>query len=163
MAEQKDVEIVRANAEQSKNFIDIGVPEKSKKDEYYKKLVEKQQECTANYVPFCNTCAKNDFDDEIKRVSVELSRSSFTKDEKNKGEKKIPLNLKSLDEYSKLTYFTLVDVKTVKEQHVVEGAKISRPAYQEYNYKCKQRNHGLSVHVPYGEHLEKEKAAGRSK
>ena len=163
MAEQKEVEIVKANAEQRKNFIDIGMPEKTKKDEYYKELTEKQQECTEKYIPFCYTCAKNDFDDEVKRVTVELSRSAFTKEEKNKGEKKVPLNLKPLDEYSKPSYFTLVDAKTVKEQHVVEGAKISRPAYQEYNYKCRQRNHGLSVHVPWGEHIEREKAAGRNK
>ena len=161
MADQKSVEIVPASVDQKRDLIDIYFPEKTKKDDYYKKLTEKQQEYTEKYEPFCYTCAKLDFDDEVRRVTSELSRTSFTKEEIAKGEKKIPLNLKSIDEYSKSSYFSLINSKTTKEQHVVEGSKVSRPAYQEYNYKCKLRKHGITVMVPWNEHIEREKSAGK--
>ena len=79
MADQKSVEIVPASVDQKRDLIDIYFPEKTKKDDYYKKLTEKQQEYTEKYEPFCYTCAKLDFDDEVRRVTSELSRTSFSK------------------------------------------------------------------------------------
>ena len=157
MAEQKEI-IVKASEEQRKNFIDIGIQETSPIDRQYKKLVEKQQECTELHVPFCYQCAKQDFEEETRRAVAEIVRNPFTREERESKQKKIPLNLKDLEEYAKPSYFNLIDTKVRKEVTVVDGTKMSRPAYQEYNYKCKTRKHGISVQVPWYEHLEKEKA-----
>ena len=156
MAEQQDI-IVRANEEQKKNFTDIGFYEPTAKDKYYKKLVQKQQECTELHVHFCYLCAKQDFEDACRKAASEITRGSFTREERETKQKKIPLDLKELEEYAKPSYFTLLGSRVQNEPHIVDGMKVNRPSFMEYNYKCKSRNHGMSVHVPWLEHLEKEK------
>ena len=152
-----DVALQPANAEQKKNFVDLMYGEKDLRNKFSKQLTLKEKECTENHVAFCYPCAKIDFDDEFRKALLEITRNPLSKEERESKKRTFELDLPELEEYSKPSYFDLVNTEVRREVSVIDGIKVPRPAYMEYNYKCKKRKHGITVQIPWHEHLEKEK------
>ena len=98
--------IVPATAEQRKNFQDIVHGQVPFREKFMKRLKEKDSEYTKKYKPFCYTCAKIDYEDEVLRVEREIERQTGKIDSNN--EKLITIDIGDLEKYGKEDIFSFL-------------------------------------------------------
>jgi len=119
---------------------------KNFRTKFMKQLRELEKEYTEKHEPFCYPCAKLNFEDEVKRVELELQRRVNTTDEESK---EIKIDVGDLHKYAKKSFFKLIEEKPINEMTVVDGIKVPRRAFMRYEYRCDARNHGITVDMPW--------------
>ena len=149
--------IVPASAEQKKNFQDLFYGDKSFKDKFMKKLKEKDKEYAEQFKPFCYTCAKLDYEDEVSRVEKEKKRKIGKTDT-------IPeIDIGDLSKYGNDLYFHYLGNKSINETQIINNIRVPIKAYMRFEYKCKERGHGRTIDMPYPVYEEKFKNAKGTK
>ena len=119
---------------QTKTFLEV----------FLDRLHKKQQEYTKAYKPFDLPCARLDFEDKYNDTRRELERMSSIQE----NDARLNINLGDLEKYGNKERFELINTTEDMHQSVKDGVRY--PVLMGYteNYKCKSRNHGISVSIP---------------
>ena len=151
-----DAIIIPASENQKKNFVDVMYGEKDFKQKFKKSLDTLEKEYTAKHKPFAYVLAKQDFDDAVRKIEMELQRQG----KGLQGELKIDIG--DLHKYGELSQFELLDTKPIDEMVIISGTKVPQRAYMRHEYRTKRGNYGVTVDMPWYAYQEKMKTDGKN-
>lgn len=138
-----------------KDYKDIGTP--TIMDVFNKAIAKKAMEFAKAFKPFDEPCARLDFRDKIETAQRESERKhGFVSDNLN-------IDIGNLDIYGDENRFELLDDQEAYVDKVIEGSRTQVVIGHTFDYKCKNRGHGISVFVPMREYLEMQEAKSKKK
>lgn len=123
------------------------------KEKFLDMVAEKSKETTINRTPFCQRCARLDFEDEWGRKIKFLEETQgYAKVEKMK------VDFPNLDTYTDKWFTLLNETDAMEPVHHSDGKRITRQIKigVHRNYQCKLRKCKVSIFIS-NEELEKEK------
>ena len=108
------------------------------------------QKFAKKYLPFDEQCARSDFVDKLEDVERESERSyGYVRKE---DLDKVSVDIES---YGKIDRFEIVTEDEETEFQIIDGIKKSVKIGWTIKYRCKRRDHGISVFVPTDEYEER--------
>lgn len=107
------------------------------------KLADKRTECQKSYKPFDGYSARQDFEEQIRKL---IGDASTVIDPKLLAKKKV--NIPNLDVYAEADRFDLVSADDVFADKLVDGMRNTVKIGKNFNYKAKARGNGITVFVP---------------
>lgn len=112
-------------------------------------LAETEKEATKEKISFCRKCARLEFEDTVRMVTLDLQRKQGRVKGNEREFEKIKIDV---GKYAEDSYFDLLGDAEIKEW-TDRGGRTNRRYFM--NYACKRYRHGVSIELTEEEYQKK--------